>query len=294
MQPPEIQALCRAIVPGAGAIEIQSLGAGLMTETYRVTRDQAVYALKVAAADRFSIGAEPAWEARVVGCAGAAGLAPRIIHAAADGAVMLTAWVAGVPWSESVARMPDNIRRIASLLSDVHGLDIPGVRRIIDPARWIEIYGALLRQRGQARPDPELQAAAVLCAGEYGRLASPAGVLCHSDLHVLNLVQQGASLTLLDWEYAHIADPLWDLAGWCANNDFHAKLQQWLLAEYLHRAPASTEWRRLRLLLWLYDYVCLLWSQVYLGAARRDDSMSIAERARLLDARLRVPANYAA
>jgi thiamine kinase-like enzyme len=293
MQPPEIQTLCRVIVPGAGAIEIQPLGAGLMTETYRVTRDQAAYALKVAAADRFSIGAEPAWEARVVGCAGAAGLAPRMIHAAADGTVMLSDWAAGAPWSEPAARMPDNIRRIASLLRKVHALDISGVRRVLGPAQWIEIYGAALTQRGQARPDPELQAVAVLSAGEYGRLARPAGVLCHSDLHVLNLVQQGESLLLLDWEYAHIADPLWDLAGWSANNDFHAKLQQQLLGEYLHRVPASSEWRRFRLLLWLYDYVCLLWSRVYL-AVRRENSKSIAERARLLDGRLRVPANYAA
>ncbi len=46
---PEIEGLCRAIVPGAGSIEVDALGAGLRSETYRVTRDGVSYALKVAA-----------------------------------------------------------------------------------------------------------------------------------------------------------------------------------------------------------------------------------------------------
>ena len=61
------------------------------------------------------------------------------------------------------------------------------------------------------------------------------------------------------------------------------------------RTPPQQDWRRLRLLLWLYDYVCLLWSQLYLTrAGEQRAGLGIAERARLLDARLRLPAHYAA
>jgi thiamine kinase-like enzyme len=103
-------------------------------------------------------------------------------------------------------------------------------------------------------------------------------------------------LILLDWEYAHVGDPLWDLAGWSANNDLEAGSQWDLLADYLQGVPAQIHWARFRLLLWLYDYVCLLWSQLYLTVrdAQDEAGKGIAKRARLLDARLHLPAHYAA
>ncbi len=65
----------------------------------------------------------------------------------------------------------------------------------------------------------------------------------------MNLLQEDDALILLDWEYAHVADPLWDLAGWCANNDFEAEMQRSLLTRYLGNAPILSEWQRFRLLL---------------------------------------------
>ena len=53
----------------------------------------------------------------------------------------------------------------------------------------------------------------------------------------MNLIERDESLILLDWEYAHVADRLWDLAGWSANNDFEAEVQRSLLTRYLASAP---------------------------------------------------------
>ncbi len=73
---------------------------------------------------------------------------------------------------------------------------------------------------------------------------------------------------LLDWEYAHAADPFWDLAGWSANNDFGDPTAARSAGE-LHRPAADPrEYSRLRRLGWLYDYVCLLWSELYLNPQR--------------------------
>jgi len=121
-------------------------------------------------------------------------------------------------------------------------------------------------------------------------------VLCHSDLHTLNLIDRGGSLILLDWEYAHASDPVWDLAGWGANNDFEDPIRHELLGSYLGRPPSGGECLRLQLLSWLYDYVCLLWSELYLNlqrAARADVAVQgdaamdgVSARARELAARL--------
>ena len=50
--------------------------------------------------------------------------------------------------------------------------------------------------------------------------------------------------------------------------------------------PTRDEYLRLRLLGWLYDYVCLLWSELYLNLRRDDPQGAIATRVRLLAARL--------
>jgi hypothetical protein len=86
------------------------------------------------------------------------------------------------------------------------------------------------------------------------------------------------------------------LAGWSANNDLEDNLKHDLLASYTGRPPTRNEYLRLQLLGWLYDYVCLLWSELYLNRHRGELSCvdapggtpgdDIADRARLLAARL--------
>src|SRR5258708_2769365 len=137
-----------------------------------------------------------------------------------------------------------------------------------------------------ARGTRDLSAAAARRLAALAVLPGVDPVVCHSDLHTLNLVDRGNSLVLLDWEYAHAADPLWDLAGWSANNDLEDNLKRDLLASYTGRPPTRNEYLRLQLLGWLYDYVCLLWSELYLSRHRDELQDGIAARARLLAARL--------
>jgi thiamine kinase-like enzyme len=297
MQPRDIEELCRAVVPGAGSVAVEPLGAGLLSETYRVERSGEKYTLKVAAAHRPDLGMDLIWETRLLERASIAGLAARVCYFDPASTVLLAQWVTGRPWSQD-AEDPANLRRIAALLRRVHALEIPLPPRAISPSRWIELHAAALSGRPSYSEDPELRAAAAARVKELAGFAPVPLVVCHSDLHALNLIEQNDALILLDWEYAHATDPLWDLASWSANNDLQAETQRQLLSDYRGGTPPAGDWRRFRLLLWLYDYVCLLWSQLYLCArvegARGEGAKAVAERARLLDARLRLAAHYAA
>jgi thiamine kinase len=295
MPPDDIERLCLAVIPGTGAVEIQPLATGLISETYRVVRNGVAYALK-AGADRnadwgLNLGFDLNWEAQLLERAASSGLAPQPVYFDPKRPVMVSRWVAGRPWSLEEARSA-NTRKITELLRRVHALRIPAPPRVMGPLSWIELYGAALLRTGRA-VESTLRASADSRLREFARLTPAVGVVCHSDLHRMNVLQDGEMLMLLDWEYAHVSDPFWDLAGWAANNDFQARSQRALLASYLGAEPAQPEWLRLRLLTWLYDYVCLLWSELYLRA-RGGGADEIAQRATLLDARLRVPANYAA
>jgi thiamine kinase-like enzyme len=293
MQLPEIERLCLAVVPGAGSIDLEALGAGLISDTYRVARDGVAYTLKVAAENPPDLRVDLPWEVRVLERAGSAGLAPHLVYFDLDGAVLLTRWAEGRSWVSHEPAAPANLDRIAALLRRVHALTVPVPARPVTPLQWISIYDEALSRRPSHSSDAALQRDALVRAQAWLELPRAIGAVCHSDLHTMNVLQENDSLVLLDWEYAHVTDPLWDLAGWCANNDFDAQLQWGLLRRYLGKTPISSEWQSFKLLLALYDYVCLLWNRLYLNV-RGKEGHGVAERARLLDARLRLPAHYAA
>ena len=262
----EIERIARRHIPGEGALEIEHVSGGLENETYRVVRQDCAYALRIALADTLDRGRDASWECGVIKRAAAAGIAPDLVVCDPDNGLLVSRWVEGRSWTAADVRLPGSLERMADLLRRVHALTLAAPGREMSPRRWIERYSAAARSiSGSDRDDPEaalLRAAAASRLAELERLAPRAPVLCHSDLHALNLIDRGNSLVLLDWEYAHGADPFWDLAGWSVNNEFGADLRHDLLMAYAGRPPSPGEEHRLGLLCWLYDYVCLLWCEL--------------------------------
>jgi thiamine kinase len=295
MTPGDIAALYGGVIPGSGPLHIEPLRCGLVNETYRVTRDGCAYALRAAGERTRDLGQDREWEARLLKSAADLGVAPRLVYSNSAAGVLITRWVDGSVWSPSDTRAASGISKVAALLRSVHALEAPAPPRVMTPMQWVEYYREALSAQAEVPQAGDVGAgdlgkAARRCMAELERLGSPPPVVCHSDLHILNLLQGEASLVLLDWEYAHVSDPFWDLAGWSANNDFGEEIQLDLLRAYLEDAPSEVQWMRYKLMLWLYDYVCLLWSRLYLSV-RQVCGDGIAERARQLDARLRVAAH---
>jgi thiamine kinase-like enzyme len=306
----ELESVVSRHVPGEGTLDIQRLSSGPVNEAYRVVRDGRAYVLRVAAANSHDLGLDRAWEARVLERAVAADLAPELTYCDPRRGILIARWVDGRSWSPADVRRQSNISRMAELLRRVHAMPMPTPARVMGPATWIDYYSGAAQQRihrdpgaraapgGTAAPSAAeaLRAAAAARLAALAVLPSIDPVMCHGDLHTLNLVDRGHSLVLLDWEYAHAVDPLWDLAGWSANNDLDDELKHDLLANYAGRPPTGNEYARMQLLGWLYDYVCVLWSELYLNLHRDDRSGvaprgadpkgGIAARAQLLAARL--------
>jgi thiamine kinase len=269
-------------VPGDGPVSIQTLASGLVNESYRVVRAGRLYSLRVATADSPELGVDREWECQVLARAAAAGIAPAIQCCAPTEGVLVADWVPSRAWTAAEIRRPDSIQAMAQLLRRVHALRIPQPARAMSPAAWIVHYSAALAERASA----ELRAAADARLTLLAASIVPTAVLCHSDLHRLN-VAVGKRLVLLDWEYAHVSDPYWDLAGWIANNDGGPQFAADLLVSYLQRPAVPHESARLRLFVWLYDYVCLLWSELYLKQRPGTGSNSVAARAEQLAIRLK-------
>jgi thiamine kinase-like enzyme len=297
MSPDRVAEAARRYVPGAGAVSVERLGRGLVNESHRVVRDGRVYSLRMPAKEPAPTGVDREWECRVLALVSAVGLAPTIERCEPRLGVLVAQWQEGRALRADEARAPDLAVRVTELARRVHALPLPGNARVLGPADWIAHYldartrlppGARQAPRmpGRAAGADALQAEAGRRLGALEALPPTPRVLCHSDLHSANLVEtEGGGLVLLDWEYAHVSEALWDVAGWACNNDFSPAARAFLLASYLGRPASAEEAQRLEYLAWLYDYVCLLWSEVYCGAARAANGL-IIERGRILAARL--------
>lgn len=297
-----LQRLAERYVPGSGTVRIDALGSGLTNRSYRVNRNGQLFSMRIAAPRARELGLDRGWECRVLRCVSGANLAPAVECCEPRAGVLVTRWAEGSSWTVEEASSPGNIREVALLVRRVHALPLLERPRSVSPGQWIAYYRRALQRLGRDkafegrhhRPRGGLERMAESLIEVLGEEPSAGSALCHSDLHVQNLlIAPSGSPVILDWEYAHISDSWWDLAGWACNGDLTAERRELLLRHYLGREPTPAQAERLRRLAWLYDYVCLLWSELYLssrsdgGEAGRDAPReAVAARAERLADRL--------
>jgi aminoglycoside phosphotransferase (APT) family kinase protein len=107
----------------------------------------------------------------------------------------------------------------ARLMTDLHGLDPEPVARELETngVRADELGAAPLlddlRDAADRASTPGL--AAVVAWIDAGQPPPSKPVVCHGDLHALNIVVDGDHCTLVDWELATIGDPALDVARTC-------------------------------------------------------------------------------
>ncbi len=288
MEAPEVDRLARRYVPGAGPVHISRVGKGLCSATYRVERDGAAYALRVAPALERGEGFDPRWEFAVRELAGKFGVGPAVERTDPAAGILVSRWVEGDSWASVAAADPAAIAAIVALMRAIHALPPPRPVRAIGVADWIDHYERAVGDAPTlvARDLGALRAAAARRLGTRAAAGAAAPVLCHGDLHRLNLVETPTALVALDWEYAHLTDPLWDVAGWSCANDLAEPARRELLERYLGRGPTARERVRLLELAWLYDYIGLLWSELYLRQADAAGDAEARARAAGIAARL--------
>jgi thiamine kinase-like enzyme len=281
---PDPGELAHRHVPGAGTPQIRRLRDGLVNHTYRVQRDGQTFALRLSGNRTLATHGE--WECRVLLIAAGAGLAPPVVYCDPAAGILVSQWVEGRSWT-SQDTAGAGIDRMAALMRRIHALMPPQPPRSVTIAGWVDYYAGLLKggsapasaRARSLRPaaDERLHALTGLAARQ---------VLCHGDLHPLNLIQTDRSLAVLDWEYSHVTDPYWDLAAWSSANDWGAEARWELMRAYGGADPTREECQRFDLVAWLYDYVCVAWSAQYAAGPGRRAAAHVAARAKRLAARL--------
>lgn len=252
-----------ALGVGVATIErAERIKGGLTNESWLVTGAGERVVVRVSTADEAALQIDRASEGRVLAEVQRAGVGPEVLRWHPEGRLLVTRYIPGSVWTAADARAPDNIRRLAKLLRQLHELGVRDDIAVVDLPAILEHYWATLEARGQADPPShwsrdELREAAIELTEGSPRC------LCHNDAHHLNVIDTGR-LWLIDWEYAGLGSPWFDLASVACNHDFDATERRELLRHYLGETHAGAV-SRLELACRLFEGIRRLWLAVRAG-----------------------------
>jgi Ser/Thr protein kinase RdoA (MazF antagonist) len=251
------RALLRAVPAGVRLAEacLVPIPSGAHNRCWRADTSDGPAFIRLAHREARRFGADWESEWRLLGIASRAGCAPEPWLAVPTEGLLVTEFLAGGPPDADAVAAPAGLERVGRLLQGVHALEpVAAIRRLdfATQAQRLELqrppHGPVER-RLRARAQHVF---AQLSAGQRRRAP------CHNDVHRANLLDDGRTLRLVDWEYGGVGDPIYDLAGFASHHALGAGQVGLLLEAYGGRIRRA----RLAAACWAYDYVQWLWHRL--------------------------------
>jgi thiamine kinase len=227
---------------------------------------------------------DPAAEFAATRLAHEIGLGAELVDAdAATGALLLRFVEDGATLAAADLRRPPLIREAARALAALHGSgrDLP---RRFSPWSAIERYRRVAAARGLAAPEFSPALAARLEALRVAWLRGDRRMVpAHCDPVPANFIACGDRLVLIDWEYAAMNHPAWDLAYLAVEAAFGPAEEAALLAAYGEPSLTAAELAETKIVVAAVDCLWAL-ASAEAGAAGEPMRRWAEERRRLAEA----------
>ena len=258
MSPGEVAAL----VPGVGAVlSVERIKHGLTNESWLVRTRNDALVVRMSNTSESSLQIHRASETLILPAVARAGIGPEVLLCDPSRHLLVTRYL-GPTWTAADSVRSDNILRIAALLRRLHALAPPPGVHTVDFKAAVERYLVTLDEHDRRSAAGGAALWAKACDVAEMLQEDSRRCLFHNDVHAMNIVNAGESgLRLIDWEYAGLGQPLFDLASLCMYHRYDGEQRVQLLTAY---DPASDRMsvRRLELACWLLGYVRDLWTAV--------------------------------
>ncbi|HEY8180491.1 MAG TPA: phosphotransferase [Candidatus Limnocylindria bacterium] len=226
------------------------------------------YVIRMGGTDTHLLGISREVEQAATAAAAAVGVGPEVVAFIRPEGFLLTRFINGSPVSPERIGEPAMLERVADSLRRIHtGPAIPGV---FVPLRIVEGYRALAADRGVPIPPAYERAREAGRRIERALLASPVDPLpCHNDLLNANFIDDGERLRIVDWEYAGMGDPSFDLGNFSINHELPPDADEALLRAY-EGGVRPARLARLRLMRVVSDFREAMWSVLQQGISSLD------------------------
>jgi thiamine kinase-like enzyme len=247
--------------------DVETLGGGITNHNLRVTLDgDEVVVLRIAGRDTDLLGIDRRAERAATLAAASVGVGPEVVGFVEPEGYLVTRFITGLPVSPETMRRTEYVRRAADALRRVH--DGPAVPGRFDAFRIVERYRDIAAGRGVRIPAAYERADALAGVIEGVRGPQPLRP-CHNDLLNANFLDDGERLRIVDWEYAGMGDPVFDLANFSVNHELGPAEDELLLEAYAG-ACRPDELSALTLMRCMSDFREAMWGVVQQGISELD------------------------
>ena len=214
-------------------LALTTLSGGITNRNFLVeasgTTDR--WVIRLAGNDTYMLGISREVEHAATVAAASVGVGPEVTGFLRPEGYLVTRFIEGSPVSDEAARQPATLRRVADSLRRIH--DGPAIPGLFVPLRIVEVYRGLAETRGVQIPHEYDLAVTVGRKIELACLAAPVSLRpCHNDLLNANFIDDGARIRIVDWEYAGMGDPFFDLGNFSINHELSPEQDAVLLAAY--------------------------------------------------------------
>jgi thiamine kinase-like enzyme len=197
------------------------------------------------------------------------GVGPEVVAFLRPEGYLVTRFIEGKPIAELDIHAPDVIERVADAVRRFH--DGPAIPGLFVPLRVVEAYRALAEHNGVTTPPEYALASAIARRIELALVLRPLNLRpCHNDFLPGNLIDDGTRIRAVDWEYAGMGDPFFDLGNFSVNNDLSADEDEVFLRAYDGVDPKPDRLARLVLFRVVSDFREAMWSVLQQGISTLD------------------------
>ena len=250
----EPEQLAARVWPGQ-QVSIEPLGGGITNRNFKVDADGEEFVLRVGGKDTELLGIDRTAEYAASCVAAELGLAPEVVAFIEPEGYLVTRYVGGAVGKVDVTLVGAALRRLH---------DGPALPGRFDSFRVVEAYRDIAAEHGV--PVPAAYAHAKELSDQIGHRRSGASLRpCHNDLLGANFIKGGDRLWLVDWEYAGMGDPFFDLGNFAVNNDLAEDDENVLLVAY-----GSEDRDALVLMRFMSDFREAMWGVVQLAISELD------------------------
>jgi thiamine kinase-like enzyme len=265
-----VEAMQRVPEIAGRELTLRPLSGGITNRNFLIdaagTADR--WVIRLAGNDTHLLGISREVEHAATVAAAGVGVGPEVTAFIRPEGYLVTRFIVGSPVSDEAVHRPETLRRVADSLRRIH--DGPAIPGLFVPFRIVEAYRALALARGVPIPVEYDLAQAVARRIELAFLTSPVELRpCHNDLLNANFIDDGARIRIVDWEYAGMGDPFFDLGNFSINHELTPEEDSLLLAAYDGSArPARLA--RLTLMRTVSDFREAMWGVLQQGISSLD------------------------
>jgi thiamine kinase-like enzyme len=255
--------------PRQGAVT--RLEGGITNRNFRVNLGGTDYVVRLPGKNTALLGIDREAERLATKKAAELELGPRVAAMLDQPACLVTGFVESREVTSAELREPDTLATVGRGLRSFHGsgLSLPTDFYV---SEIVSSYVDVVRERGGRPPeayDDARSTAKQIIRKVRGR-PEHGPLPCHNDLLTGNFLHDGQRIQIVDWEYAGMGDPYFDLGNFAVNNELSDADEERLLGAYFGEPATQRRMATLKLFRFLSDFREAMWGVVQTAVSDLD------------------------